>query len=85
LEEQRKPSKTLKVTVASIDEFKLGEWWMYTLTDVKSQTIVDYALCESRDEEVVRSLIAKQDPKLIISDGCKSIRAGVGSMSSKRS
>ncbi len=48
---------------------------MYTLTDVKPQTIVDYALCESRDEEVVRSLIAKQDPKLIISDGFKSIRA----------
>jgi transposase-like protein len=61
--------------LASIDEFKLGYWWMYTLTDVASQVIVDYALCESRDEEVVRELIAKHDPEVMISDGCSSIQA----------
>lgn len=59
----------------SIDEFKLGYWWMYTLTDVASQVIVDYALCESRDEEVLRELIARHDPALIISDGCSSVQA----------
>ncbi len=48
---------------------------MYTLTDVESQVIVDYRLCESRDEEVIRELIAEHNPKLIISDGCKSIAA----------
>lgn len=73
LEAQQVKPTTLRA--ASVDEFKLGEWWMYTLTEVKSQAIVDYRLCESRDEEVVRELIAEHNPKLIISDGCKSIQA----------
>ncbi len=58
-----------------MDEFRLGEWWTYTLTELKSQAIVGYALCESRDEEVIRELIAEHNPKLMISDGCKSIAA----------
>ena len=72
---QKQSAEKAKVTVASIDEFKLGVWWMYTLTEVKSQAVVAYALCQSRDEEVVRELIAEHDPELIISDGCKSIQA----------
>lgn len=60
--EAKKPfAKSKSVAVASIDEFKLGYWWMYTLTDVASQVIVDYAMCESRDEEVIRELIAKHE------------------------
>ena len=73
LEAQQAKPAALKA--ASVDEFKLGEWWMYTLTDVESQAVVDYRLCECRDEEVVRELIAEHNPKLIISDGCKSIQA----------
>lgn len=72
---QKQQAEKAKVAVASIDEFKLGAWWLYTLTEVKSQAVVAYALCESRDEKVVRELIAEHDPELIISDGCKSIRA----------
>ena len=75
LEEKQEQAKQGEIAVASVDEFKLGTWWMYTLTEVKSQVVVDYALCESRDEEVVRELIAEHNPKLIISDGCKSIQA----------
>ncbi len=48
---------------------------MYTLTEVKSQVIIGYTFCESRDEEVVRELIIDHDPELIISDGCTSIQA----------
>ena len=73
--EQKREPERREITVASIDEFRLGAWWMYTLTEVKSQAIVGYSLCESRDEEVIRELIAKHEPKLIISDGCKSIQA----------
>ena len=73
--EEREKSTHRKTAVASIDEFRLGQWWMYTLTDVKSQAVVGYSLCESRDEEVIRDLMAEHDPKLIISDGCKSIQA----------
>lgn len=72
---EEKQAKPTNIAAASLDEFKLGTWWMYTLTDVKSQAIVGYTLCESRDEEVVRKLIAEHDPKLIISDGCQSIAA----------
>jgi transposase-like protein len=64
-----------EIELVSIDEMKLGYWWLYTLTEVKSQAVVDYALCENRDEEVVRELIANNNPKMIISDGCPSIAA----------
>jgi transposase-like protein len=56
---------------------------MYTLTDVASQVIVDYALSESRDGDVIRELIAKHDPQLIISDGCQSIQAACGYFADK--
>lgn len=68
-------SKTRKVEVASIDELKVGYWWLYTLTEINSQAIIDYDFCESRDEEVVRKLIADNDPEMLISDGCSSIAA----------
>ena len=72
---EKKQDGCAEPEVASIDEFKLGHWWLYTLTDVKSQAVLGYSLCKSRDEEVVRALIAEHDPRLIISDGCKSIAA----------
>ena len=71
LEKQISAATPLKV--ASIDEVKVGYWWLYTLTEPKSQVIIDYAFCESRDEEAVRELIAENDPAMIISDGCPSM------------
>ncbi len=63
------------VGVAAIDEFKVGGWWVYTLTDTASQAVVAYAMSETRDETLVRELIANHDPKAIISDGCPTIKA----------
>ena len=80
---EEKQVKPTALKAASVDEFKLGGWWMCTLTEGKSQTIVGYALCESRDEEVVRELNARHDPKLIISDGCSSIQAACGYFADK--
>lgn len=69
--------------VASIDEFKVGQWWVYTLTDTDSHVIVDYAVCEARDEEVVRELIFDSDPDALISDGCTSIAAAASYFADK--
>lgn len=70
--ESDKPSA--KVAVASLDEFKVGRWWAYTLTDKDSQAVVDHALSESRSEEVVRDLLAEHDADAFISDGCPWIK-----------
>lgn len=81
LEARTKLDKQLEV--ASLDEFKVGQWWVYTLTDTDSQAIVDYDVCESRDEEVVRELIAKNDPRALVSDGCTSIAAAASYFTDK--
>lgn len=70
---QGQPSGEL--TVASLDEFKVGQWWAYTLTDGASQAVVDYALSESRNETVVRDLLAEHDASAFMSDGCLHIKA----------
>lgn len=72
LEQEQESSK---VAVASLDEFKVGQWWVYTLTDKDSQAVVDYAVGESRSEERVRDLIAEHDVGVFISDGCPRIKA----------
>lgn len=72
-----------QLEVASLDEFKVGQWWVYTLTDTDSQAIVDYTVCESRDEEVVRQLIAHNDPQALVSDGCTSIAAAASYFADK--
>ena len=64
-----------KVAVASLDEFKVGHWWVYTLTDKDSQAVLGHAISESRSEEVVRDLIAQHDAQAFISDGCPRIEA----------
>lgn len=74
-EQFEKELKIPSIDVASVDEVKIGYWWIYTVTDTKSQAILDYDVCESRDEEVVRELISNTNPKLIMSDGCQSIAA----------
>ena len=61
--------------IASLDEFKVGGGWVYTLTDVASQAVLGYALSPKRSEEVVRDLVAEHHPKAVISDGCQAIRA----------
>ncbi len=61
--------------IVSIDEFKVGSWWVYTLTDVASQAVVAYEVSEQRSEERVRDLIAEHNPAGLISDGCKAIEA----------
>jgi len=71
--EQEQPSG--KFSVASLDEFKVGHWWVYTLTDGASQAVVEYAVSESRSEEVVRDLIADQHVETFITDGCPRIEA----------
>lgn len=75
LEKQYAQAKKKQLAVASIDEMRLGYWWLYTLTDPVTQAHIDYAFCERRDEEVVRELIAENDPDMIIRDGCSSIAA----------
>jgi len=67
-----------KIAVASVDEFKLGRWWVYTLTDGVSQAVVEHAISESRSEEVVRDLVAEHDVAAFISDGCPHIKAACG-------
>lgn len=63
--------------VASIDECKLGGSWAYTVTDTSTDYICTSALSDSRNLFVVRDLVAKVEPKAVISDGCKSIEAGM--------
>jgi len=74
------------VVVASLDEFRVGSWWVYTLTEacpepvegVKSQAVVGYSFSERCDERVVGELIeliATHDPQALISDGCQTIAA----------
>lgn len=74
--EQDQPSA--KLGIASLDEFRVGQWWVYTLTDQTSQAVVDYAVCSLRDEKSVRDLLAKHDTDAFISDGCPCIEARLG-------
>ena len=76
--DQLQEQPNCEITVASLDEFKVGQWWVYTLTDQASQAVVDAAPSESRSEAVVRNLIAKQNPSAFISDGCPHIKARSG-------
>ena len=71
--EQDRPSAN--VAVASLDEVKVGSWWVYTLTDKDSQAVVASAISETRSEEAVRDLIAEHDVGAFISDGCPRIEA----------
>jgi hypothetical protein len=66
-----------KLTVASLDECKLGQGWMYTLTDVASQALVGYKPAQERNEKSVRALLSENTPKVVISDGCPSIEAAL--------
>lgn len=70
--------KGLTVNIASIDEFKLGEGWAYSLTDTFSQAVLTYRLSDRRDEGVVRDLVSTCPPKATMADGCPAINAGVG-------
>lgn len=73
--DQLEPQQDKKLKLASLDEFKVGRWWVYTFTDGTSQAVVDYVLSSSRNEESVRDLVAKHDADAFISDGCPSIEA----------
>jgi len=64
-----------QIDIASLDEFKVTGGWVYSLTDVSSQAVLTYCFSEKRSESVVRDLIAEHEPKAIISDGCKAIKA----------
>lgn len=66
------------VKIASIDEFKLGDGWAYSLTDTSSQAVLTYRLSDRRNEEVVRDLISTHPPQVTMADGCPSIAGGVG-------
>ncbi len=73
--EQIKQDK-IEIKCASIDEFKLGNGWAYTLTDTTSQAVVNYQQSPTREETVVRDVISVMPPKAIMSDGCLAIQAG---------
>ncbi len=66
-----------ELKVASLDECKLGQGWMYTLTDVKSQALVAFEPTPERNETTVRALLSEHTPEVIISDGCPRIEAAL--------
>jgi hypothetical protein len=63
--------------VVSIDEYKLGDGWAYTLTDTATDYICTSAVSDDRNLFLVRDLVAEVNPKAVISDGCKSIQAAM--------
>jgi hypothetical protein len=63
--------------VASLDECKLGQGWMYTLTDVPSQVLVAYEPAPERNETTVRTLLSEHTPEIVMSDGCPRIEAAL--------
>jgi hypothetical protein len=73
--EQIKVSQ-FEIKCGSIDEFKLGFGWAYTLTDTASQAVLGFKTNDTRAETTVRDVIAEFPPKAIISDGCPMIQAG---------
>jgi hypothetical protein len=75
--EAKDKHKPAKLIVASLDECKLGEGWMYTLTDVPSQALVAYEPSSERTEIAVRALLSEHTPKVVISDGCARIEAAL--------
>ena len=66
----------VEIKCGSVDEFKLGSDWAYTLTDTSSQAVVSYQQSSTREETAVRDVISVIPPKAIISDGCLAIQAG---------
>jgi hypothetical protein len=73
---QQLQESKFEIKCGSIDEFKIGLGWAYTLTDTQSQAVLTFKTSESRAESVVKDVIAVYPPKAIISDGCPKIEAG---------
>ncbi len=73
--EQIKASQ-FEIKCGSIDEFKLGFGWAYTLTDAASQAVLGFKTNDTRAETTVRDIISILPTKAIISDGCPMIQAG---------
>jgi hypothetical protein len=73
---QQLRNRQIKIQCGSIDEFKIGSGWAYTLTDVQSQAVITVQTSQVRSESVVKEVIAIYPPKTIISDGCPQIEAG---------
>ena len=69
-------SSNTQIQCGSIDEFKIGFGWAYTLTDTKSQAVLTVQTSATRAESVVKDVIAVYPPNAIISDGCPKIEAG---------
>jgi hypothetical protein len=76
-EQYEAKEESAELTVASLDECKLGHGWMYTLTDVPSQALVAHKSASERNEMTVRSLLSEHTPDVVISDGCPSIEAAL--------
>jgi hypothetical protein len=64
------------VIISSIDEFKLGDGWIYTSTDVLSKFVLVFKSSANRSSEVVRDIIGSFEPDALLSDGCAAIIAG---------
>jgi transposase-like protein len=73
---QQLRDRRIEIECGSIDEFKIGLGWAYTLTDTQSQAVLTVKTSLFRAESVVKDLIAVYPPKAIISDGCPQIEAG---------
>lgn len=67
----------LTIPVGSIDEIRVGNLWVYTLTETHSQAVISVKFSEQREETAVRDLVAEYPPELVISDGCTAIEAGM--------
>lgn len=65
------------IGITSIDEFKMGKSWGYTLTDVLTMFVLTYNVATQRSFLTVRDMLAKIEPKVVISDGCKVIAAAL--------
>lgn len=65
------------IGITSIDEFKISKAWAYTLTDITSKFVLTYGIASKRSFLLVRSMLAKIEPKVVISDGCKVIAAAL--------
>ena len=73
---ERVKASQFEIKCGSIDEFKLGFGWAYTLTDTASQAVLGFKTNDTRAETTVRDVISVLPPKAIISDGCPMIQAG---------
>ena len=77
IEQQTKEYLISQPEIISLDEFKLGNSWAYTLTDSASNFVCSYAVTDYRNSYLIRKLIAELEPRAVISDGCKSIAAAM--------